>query len=291
MIGIRRLELTDIQPQPSANNDLTSVISFKAGDQGARILDVELILTPGAGVLPAEAFGDIRTTFRDKTRRTSTLRQLDDLLAFRQPKLGVTNLGVKGGIVRAHYPFAEWDRKQVIASERTALDMNNGEVLRIEVDVRAKANPAAIAARITYRDLAQYVSKDNPMRGGVMGWTRNPININAQVMTLPDFTRNGRLYQIGLYDPAGTTIRRVIIENDEGTMFKRTKEENDIELLRHDLNPVPGRFDLVFDLTDDQNDAPDWRRWTKFDVTVELAAAPAAGASILSMVQEYVPLT
>lgn len=292
-MALRRTPINRIDTQPGVAGG-TVVARIQAGKRGKRLHAVELALTAPGVLLPSAYFGDVRVIVDDKVRRTFTLAQLDDMMSFRDPALGVIDLATAGGTARGLIQFSEFDRKQYIASERFALDLLPDTEARIEMDYIANAAAGSIALDECYEDLDRVLAdgKDaglpNDGRNlGVMEWVRTPVNYNGTEYVINNLVNTGALYQISLYNPGAEPISQVQIDTDlDGIIHKRTKAGNDVELSRNRLFPSPGRFDFVPDQSDNPRHSLPWYQYGRFDVKVQ--TVNAANVAIQTIVQKYV---
>lgn len=269
----KRIEVLDITGTPAAGNAGNALIDLPTG---VRIHDLKLVLVSGAAQQIAAGFNEIKVLRNGKPQRVHTLAQLDALNALRGQRFAIKNDVIGGPAVVPIY-FSEWDRKQYAASEVQSWDIGENESLQIEVGVLAAATAPNIKCIAVIEDDVQLSARP------ITKWFRNQHAMGgSDTFEITKLARKDRYQLISFYDPTGATIDKLTISRDGVEIFKRTKVQNDAELIEHDLVPVAGRFDVVCDISDSPADLWDMNGVKKLEVLGELSGGGTGQIVVIS---------
>jgi hypothetical protein len=278
-----RIYLKDLNPAPAANSDAPSVLRLQPNK---RYNEIEIKASVAAAKIAA-GFGDIRFLLglvgQEKVQRVKTFGELDDYNALIDPETRGVQNDIDGGPAFAIFEFGQFWRKQYVAAERMSLDLPNGWTGKLEIDVVDSAAAKSLAFRGLVEDLPMIPAQNRNLINGVPvieKWYRSGRNMNDTEITVLDLTRKDVLTLLDLYNPAGTSISYVEITKDGKLIFQNTKQENDVQLIRHGLRPDDRRFTIVPGATD--NPVDDWNLngSEQFEVKIQTAGQPDAGATV-----------
>lgn len=305
---IRRIQLKDISSAPSANQRGYTTLQIKPGNAGLRILSIEAVCSV-SGAVVATGIGDLLFQIGGKTQRTHTVTELDEIAQHYGSRLGILN-DVVGGPCYVPLRFAQWDREQYAAKKSFAFDIPPGygdNDVQLLVEFLSLATAPTIAFRALVQDLNEIdprswnVLRDNngnPIKDGnglmiptLVKVIRKPRAVAGNSEEYNDITLRDVLQGLYLYDPAlngaapNTQISAVEITVDGKIIFKRTRQENEIEMDRFGLIPVPGIFAVIPDITDDVSDSWILAGRRECNIHIDFAAAVTAGSVMKVLIE------
>lgn len=304
---IRRIQINDISGAPTANQAGQTTLQIKPGN-GLRIHAIEAVCSV-TGAKVATGFGDVLLNIGGKTQRTHSVTELDEIAQHYGARLGIQN-DVDGGPAYVPMRFSQWDRDQYLAKKSFALDIPPGYG---DNDVQAVLNYLSLATaptvnfRAVVQDLAEVPQEQwNILRDGngkpvtdgnglliptLLKVIRKPRAVAGTVEYFNDITLRDVLQGLYLYDPAvagaapNTQISEVEITIDGKIWFKRTRQENEIELDRFGCIPQPGIFAVIPDITDDVKDSWILAGRRECNIKVSFRDAVTAGSTMKVLIE------
>ena len=250
-----------------------------------RIYDLVIKGVAGAAQTMQDGFADLILMLNGKPNITVSAVELDELNSLFDPgHHGVQN-DVPGGPFYLPLLFAQWYRKQYGAQEAYSLDIPAGMDAQLQVKFKTGATAPAVAFRGEVERLAEIAPERYNFVPGttipqLVKIFRRTVGAGSISVDFNDLIRKDRYQLIRLYNPPGAKISAVQITKDGQLIFKRTKAENDVDLIKHELNPTADTFDIVPDKTDNPADWLDLNGSGQFDIHIDLDQAPAANATI-----------
>lgn len=306
-MGIRRIYLKDISTAPTANQSGDTTLQIKPGG-GLRVYGIEAVCAV-TGAVVAGGFSEFSLQLGGKVQRTHTVTECDEIAQHYGSRLGILN-DVAGGPAYVPMRFAQWDREQYSAKKSFALDIPPGygdNDVQVLLKFLSLATPGTVSFRAVVQDLAEInpalwnVLRDNqgnPIRDGnglliptLVKVIRKPRAVAGNAEEYNDITLRDVLQGLYLYDPAlngaapNTQISKVTITVDGKVIFERTRQENEIEMDRFGLTPVPGIFAVIPDITDDVADSWILAGRTSCDIHIDFAAAVTAGSVMKVLIE------
>ena len=304
---IRRIYLKDVSGAPVANQSGDTTLQIKPGN-GLRIYTVEAVCAV-TGVKVASGFSEFALHIGGKVQRTHTVTELDEIAQHYGQRLGVTN-DVDGGPCFVPMRFAQWDREQYAAKKSFALDIPPGygdNDVQLLLKFLSLATPGTVSFRALVQDLDEIPmqdwnvlrdAKDQPITDGnglyiptLVKVIRKPRGVAGNSEEFNDITLRDVLQGLYLYDPAvagaapNTKISKVTITIDGKVWFERTRAENEVELDRFGITPVPGIFAVIPDITDDVRDAWILAGRRSCDIHIDFEAAVTAGSVMKVLIE------
>jgi hypothetical protein len=297
---IRRVEILDVSGKPVAGQAGETTFAIKPG-RGLRIYTSTIKAVAGAAQTLADGYGDVLLNIGGNTQRTHTFAQMDALARHAGDRYGVKN-DVPGGVAYAPVRFAQFDRENYGIKKAFALDIPPGygdNDLTILVKSLAAATAPTLNMRAMVQDLSTIpenqwnvvrdadgrpVIKDGRMIPTLVKVIRKPRAVAGNAEEFNDIPLKDVLQGLYLFDPAvagqpaNTRISAVQVTIDGEIKFKRTREENEMELEEMGMNPQAGIFAVIPDITDDPRDS--WFLGNKktCDIHIDYEAAVTAGS-------------
>lgn len=145
--------------------------------------------------------------------------------------------------------FAEYFRKEVFYQEFKSWGTGGLSSLAVDFVLKGVAG-IAISGRAAIDQSLVTVGKSTIQQplGQITKWYRRQTPINGTEATFTNFPMDKGAYeQISFFD---ADISSVMIRLRDVIVYELTKQESDAILIRNDMTPVAGRFDIVFDYED-----------------------------------------
>lgn len=304
---IRRIELIDVSGRPAAGQAGQTTFNIKPG-RGLRIYANTIKAVAGAAQRAADGFGDILLNLGGNTQRTHSITEMDELARHAGERYGMQN-DVPGGTAYAKVRFAQFDRENYGIKKSFALDIPPGygdNDLQILINSLAAATAPTLALRAMVQDLdlipqdqwnvvrdinGKPILRDGRMVPTLVKVIRKPRAVAGTAEEFNDIPLKDVLQGLYLYDPAvagqpaNTRISAVQVTIDGEIKFKRTREENEIELDDMGMSPQPGIFAVIPDITDDPRDS--WFLGNKktCDIHIDFEAAVTAGSQMKVLIE------
>jgi hypothetical protein len=285
-----QIELKDITGKPVAGNAGTLVLTLPTNKRHNHVEIAALIAA--ARVTDAAQVGDVRFLYgiagEAKIQRVATFEEINDYAILIDPRrFAIKNNDDVGGTSQTHFAFSQWDRKQYGAAERLALDVLPGRDAQIEIDYK----DTAVAKTFTFLGYTEELrsipdtARNLVTQRGILvpmleKWYRTGKNANDTTVDIDDLPRKDVWSFLDLYNPAGAKIAAVEITKDSRLIFKRTKAQQDIDLIRQDLYPDDRRFTIFPGMTDNPLDDWNMNGSEELRIKVTLDQAPDANATI-----------
>ena len=251
--GKRWKKITTVNTPPVAGN--TGEMSFEL-PQDKRIHWVEVICTLAAGISYGAAFDKVYLDIGNTQREVpiTEYASVQNFLGGNSRSLGVIDPGPAGGRLYLPIPFSDPSHKDIIQSDRGALDIVPGVKAQVRLGWKSVATaPSNFRINVLQEDLADLRFSQAPLNlaDGVSPilhrWHRNTLAAAGQTQPLDDIQefQQDTIDSVHFFDPTGAIINRITLDVDGEIVFDRYKSDNDIDLLRAGYAPEAGRFDIV----------------------------------------------
>lgn len=283
------LEITTVSGAPVAGQE--GPITYTLAD-GKRYYDLMIKSVAGAGQRMADVIGDITLLLGNKPNFLLNGQELDELNGLYNPVAHGVQNDIPGAQSILHLLFAQWYRKQYGAQEAYALDVPLGLDVQLQIKIKTGALAPTLALRGEVEELSSIVPERYNFASGttipqlVKVFRRNVL-INSASLDFNDFRRKDRIQLIRFYNPTGASITDIQIIKDGELIYKRTKAENDADLIKHDMNPAADIFDFVPDKTDNPADWLNLNGSGQFDIRINTDVAPSANATVKVISQAW----
>jgi hypothetical protein len=216
-----------------------------------------------AGKVASEVFDFFQLRVGSKLSRQLQPNLWDDLLSLDNPRYGLQG-NVPGGNLYVPFQFTEVDRETGAAKTNYALDVVEGQTVRIETVFKANAAQPTLTRAFAMveplsqipRDLWNVTPDGKPVIAKYTQTSLSPGGSDFDLDTDVEALDEGRLISLTLYDPATTgNIARTVLKIDGADKWDRYKADNDVELAYHGFTVRAGEMTLITDLLDKQSDA------------------------------------
>jgi len=238
-------------PQANAASELNFLLP-----QDKRIYWIEIICTLAAGISVASAFDKIYLDIGNTQRElpVTEFASVQNFLGGNSRTLGLIDPGAGGGLCSIPIPFADPSHKDIIQSDRGALDLMKGVTAQVRLGCKSVATaPSSFYIAILQEELDPLIKANAPLNMDDNGspilhrWHRNTLAAAGTTQPMDNVQEfmEDTIDSVHFFDPTGAVINRVTLDVDGETVFDRYKPHQDLDLLRAGYAPEAGRFDIV----------------------------------------------
>lgn len=248
---------------------------------GPRYHEILFEVSDAAGDTFDDIIDEIRVMQNGVAQRTMLASELNGLNSLNGERFEVVDAGTAASGnpgYKSHLRifFAEQFRKQPEVTDLLAWRSGGLDSFQIEFEVKEAAATPVIRSVAIIDDMIVRAGTNGPIGPApadgqtIVKWIRQQVGVESTLVELNKLRRSADYLSLHFFDDAIENIE--VLRNGVQVVAKDiTKQRNDTFLIGHEMFPVAGRFDVVFDSDDLVDSALRIARDDDFQIKLELS--------------------